>query len=219
MFKRVVIVEIYGLIREGLKLLCEQHADCEVVGQSAGIEETQALLDRSPTDIVLIDQGVVDNEGLEQIERLRESHPTVQIILFVARHDAQRMRAYLEAGVQGVLACQGSPGDLRFAIDSISRGEQFISPYAAKYLVNGFVRREADKKGENNGRRVTFTPRQRDVLRGLAQGKANKEIADELSISVKTVETHRARLMKTLRLNNANQLLQYAIRRRFDVAH
>jgi len=215
MERRIVVCEVYGLVRAGLELLCNEIERCRVVAQAVGESDAQAVIAAEAPDVVLLDQSVLENEGTEVAGRLVAEFPVSRFIVVTPAPSAYLLRKLLEMHVHGVLTYQGAREELRMAIEGVCRDGSFISPYASHFLVNGFVRRAADRSGVGR-RNIVFTPRQRDVLRLLAQGKVNKEIARELHISVKTVETHRARMMSTLGLQRGHELLQYAIRNGLD---
>lgn len=209
---RVVLGESQLLVRAGLCRLLEAHGHAQVVGQAADgrqLLEATALL---KPDVVLTEIDLPLMTGLEALVQIRRQQPEVAVLILSSLTDVQHVRAALNHGAAGFISKNAEPEELGNALRAVERRQTYLSPAISEKTVERRV-------GERRESRVELTPRQRQVLHLIARGKSTKEIGRLMGVSVKTVETHRARLMQSLGLHGTNALMRYAIRIGLDFAY
>ena len=204
---RVVLADDHALVRAGMRSLLGGMAQVEVVGEAASGEEALVLAERERPDVVLMDIAMKGITGLEAAARMRDQHPGVRVIILSMHAGEEYVLQALRAGAIGYLLKDAATGELELALRSVMRGESWFSPAVSRQVVEGYVQRVG---GE--GAADVLTARQREVLRLVAGGKSTKEIAYDLNLSVKTVETHRAQIMERLGIRDVAGLVRYALR-------
>lgn len=202
---RVVLADDHALVRAGIRSLLERLPGVVVVGEAGSGDECRALVRRDTPDLVVMDIAMGGGNGLEAAAALRRDHPGVRVLLLSMHADRAYVEEALAAGVAGYLLKDAAAVELDLALNAVRKGEMYLSPAVSKVLV------EARSSG-GELRAHELSPRQREVLRLLAAGQSAKEIAYSLGLSVKTVETHRAALMKRLDIHDLAGLVKYAIR-------
>jgi len=209
---RVLIVDDHTLVRDGIKALLALSADIEVVGEAAnGMEALEKVKEFAP-DVVLMDLAMPIMGGLEATRRIRKEFTGTKVLALTQYDDADYVVPVIEAGAQGFITKMSAFSELATAIQSVYRGESYLSPSAATALVEEFqVKRGAE--GEKDSYQQ-LTNREREVLKLLAEGYTAREIADMLVVSPKTVEWHRTSLMEKLNIHNKTDLIKFAIRKR-----
>jgi two-component system response regulator NreC len=209
---RVLIVDDHSLVRAGIRLLLEGHADIEVVGEAGtGWEAIEQATDLQP-DVVLMDIAMSDLSGLEATREIRERTPQSRVLALTMHDREEYFFAMLEAGALGYVLKESEPDELLTAIRAVHRGEAFLSPSVTKVVLTDYL---AQRAGQRQSRYDGLTLREREVLHLAAEGKTTREIGDMLHLSVKTVEKHRASMMRKLELQNLSGLIKYAIRMGF----
>jgi len=208
---RVLLVEDHAIVCKGLRSLLEGKAEIEVVGEAKdgkeAIEKTQQLL----PDIVLMDIAMPILNGLEATRQIKKQLPEVKVLILSMYTNEEYIFHTLQAGASGYLVKQASPAELVLAIHAVSRGEFYLSSSISKEVIKGYIQQEkATGKEENYDK---LTTREREVLQLITEDYSNREIAELLYISVKTVETHRAHLMDKLNIHSTVELTKYAIRK------
>ncbi|HMQ30074.1 MAG TPA: response regulator transcription factor [Chloroflexaceae bacterium] len=203
---RIMLVEDHTLVRAGIRSLIQCLPNLEVVGEAGSGAEALALLPQLQPDIVMLDIAMAAMSGLEVAERVRKLHPQVRVIMLSMHASEAYVAQALRAGAGGYLLKDSTPAELDLAIRAVMRSETYLSPSVSKHLVAGYLRHVG------SGGEEPLTPRQREVLRLIAEGYTAREIAQALTISVKTVETHRALLMERLDIHDTAGLVRYAIR-------
>ena len=207
---RLLIAEDHALVRAGLRSLLSQIPDVEVVGEASSGREALDLVAREHPDIVLMDVSMPDLNGLEAAARIARQFPRVRTIILSMHAVEEYVHQALKAGAAGYLLKDADPSELAVAIRSVARGETYLSPAVAKFVVAGFVR---GGRVEPSGLPLDrLTPRQREVLQLVAEGRSTKDIAQALDLSVKTVETHRAEIMRRLDIHDLAGLVRFAVR-------
>jgi len=206
---RILLADEHPLERAGLRRLLEALPGVEVVAEARdGAEVLELTASRTP-EIVVLDRSLPGEDGADLTAVLRSRFPEVAVLAISAQADALQVRQALEAGARGFMVKDGAPSELALALQAVAAGHVFLSPRVSGAMLSG---------PRPSGGYRALSPRQTQILRALAQGHTTKEIATRLSLSVKTVETHRARMMETLGLRNANQLLRYAVQHASDLA-
>lgn len=206
---RVLLADDHKIVRDGLRALLEKESDMEVVGEAdGGVQAVHLARELSPT-VIVMDIAMPDLNGIEAAAKIRERDSEVKIIALSMHSDKRFVGGMLRAGASGYLLKDCAFGELSNAIRSVMKGQTYLSPGIAHVVVEGYVR-GAGAPGQAGA--SALTPREREVLQLLAEGKATREIAALLNLSVRTVETHRQQIMNKLNLHKAAELVKYAIR-------
>lgn len=203
---RVVIAEDQALIRMGLKALVTTRPDVEVVGEASTGREALAIVEQLQPDIVLMDVSMPDLNGIDATAKLAETHPAVRVIIVSAHEDEVMVKRALKASARGYLLKSAKPEELDAAISSVMRGNVYFSPLVGNYLAKWALQPPA----EHDDPVSRLSPRQREVLQLIAEGRSTKEIAFELGLSVSTIDTHRTELMRRLDIHDVAGLVRFA---------
>jgi len=204
---RVLLVDDHALVRAGMRSLLQDLPDVEVVAEAGDGAEALAAAERERPDVVLMDIAMKGMNGLEAAARLRERLPGVKVIILSMHTSEEYVLLALRAGAAAYLIKDSATSELELALKCVMRGETYLSPAISRQVVDGYVQRVGASAGPE-----PLTPRQREVLKRIAEGRSTKEIAFELNLSVKTVETHRAQIMERLGIRDVAGLVRYAIR-------
>jgi DNA-binding NarL/FixJ family response regulator len=205
---RVLLADDHALVRVGIRSLLSTIAGFDVVGEAGTGHEALELADKLRPHVVLMDIAMPGINGLDATARLVERHPEVRVIILSMHASEEYALQALRAGAAGYLLKDADLLELERAIVAVARGETYLSPAISKHVIADYKRRVTEQP-EPIGR---LTPRQREVLRLIAEGLSTKEIAFKLGLSVKTVETHRAQLMERLEIRDVAGLVRFAIR-------
>jgi DNA-binding NarL/FixJ family response regulator len=207
--QRIFIVEDHKLFREGLKSMMARREDIDVVGEAEDGLEAIKEIRRCKPDLVLLDLSMPKIGGISVMKEVKREFPDIRILALTIHESDQYVLEAFEAGTDGYCIKDASRDELMLAVDSVLEGKTYISPSISDQVMEGFL--VGRQKMKEASRWDTVTQREREVLKLLAEGHTNKEISDFLSISVKTVEKHRANLIGKLDLHNVAQLTAYAI--------
>jgi DNA-binding NarL/FixJ family response regulator len=206
----VLVVDDHNLVRQGLKSLLEAEGDIAVVGEARDGEEALRLAAKLKPNVMLLDIAMPVMHGLEVARRVATKSPDTKVVILSSYSDAQEVDAALDAGVSGYVMKETASSDLTKAIRDARRGNAFFSAPISRRLLER--NRTSFMRGQT---RTTLAPhlteRETEVLTFIAQGRANKQMADELGISIKTVEKHRQSLMNKLNIHEAASLTRYAV--------
>lgn len=206
---KILIADDHGMLREGLKSLIEKQVDMEVVGESMdglmAVEQTKKL---SP-DVVIMDVSMPNLNGVEATRKILEFDPSIKVIILSMHPNKNIVKESLRAGVSGYVLKSYLFDELLKALEAVKRNEFYLSPRITGIMVDDFMKRKAKGKTEES---VKLSPRDRQILQLLAEGKTIKEIARLLHISPKTADANRRRIMNKLELFNIADLTKYAIR-------
>ena len=205
---RILIVDDYELLRRGVRALIESHAGWEVCGEAATGREAVEEAKKLKPEVVVMDIGMPELNGLDATRQILKAAPRTEVLILAAHESEQLVREVLQAGAHGYVLKSAAGRDLANAIEALSRHEAFFTSSVAKLVLQSY-----HKKGSQDERpRSLLSPREREIIQLLAEGKSNNEIAEMLYISGKTVETHRAHIMEKLNLHSIAELVRYAIR-------
>jgi len=205
---RLLLVDDHDIVRAGLRMLFMAEKDMEIVGEANSAEEAlQAMRELEP-DVVLMDVAMPGMSGIEATRRIKEVNPEVFVLALTMHEDEQYFFEMLNAGASGYIPKRAAPDDLVSAIRVVNEGNVFLYPTLAKLLVRDFLQRSEPGA---SGIAEILTPREREVLTCIAEGLTNREIAEALVISHKTVDRHRENIMRKLNLHSRVELVKYAI--------
>ncbi len=208
---KILMVDDHEIFRAGLRMLQQAQPDMEIVGEVNTGRGAVAKAKELAPDIVLMDISLPDIDGFEATRQIKRALPNAAILALTMHESDEYFFKMLDAGASGYVPKKAAPIDLVAAIRVVHEGGVFLYPSVAKALVRDYMGRVAE-----GGERETFdglTEREREVLKHIADGLTNQEIADKLSISIKTVERHRANIMGKLNLHSRTELVKYAIRK------
>jgi DNA-binding NarL/FixJ family response regulator len=206
----VLLADDHEMVRQGLGALLERHGFAVVAAAADGKEAVELAATLRP-DVAVLDVAMPVLNGVDAAREMARSAPGTRVILLTALSDAQFVAGALRAGVRGVVAKGQDIADLQSAIQEVVAGGLYVGPGVSQAVLDAVQAAGGEPAGQ-------LTPRERQVLRLIAEGKAAKQIAQQLAISVKTVEFHRRRLMQKLKIHDTAGLVRYAIREGLIVA-
>jgi DNA-binding NarL/FixJ family response regulator len=206
--KQIFIVEDHRLFREGLKAMLSPNPEYEIAGEAEDGLEAIRLIRKSKPDLVLLDLSMPRMSGFSVLQEIKAEMPEVKILVLSIHESDQYVLQAFEAKADGYAIKDSSREELRMAIRSVLEGKKYISPGIAGSVLEGYIDGRKTLKAKSS--LDTVTQREREILKLLAEGYQNKEIADLLHISIKTVEKHRANIMAKLDLHNAAALTAFA---------
>ncbi len=210
---RVLLADDHTLVRAGFRVLLDNFDGVQVVAEADNGRDALRLAQTRQPDVVLMDVAMPELNGLEAALHLAEELPHVRVIILSMHANEEYVLRALRAGAAGYLLKDSDLEELEIAIEAVTRGETYLSPPVSK-LIADYIRRTGSESGESQVETNPYerlTRRRREVLQLIVEGRTTKEIARTLKISVKTVETHRARLMEQLDIHNIAGLVRYAI--------
>ncbi|MBI2850468.1 MAG: response regulator transcription factor [Chloroflexi bacterium] len=207
---RVLIVDDHGIVRAGIRSLLDGQPDIEVVGEASGGEEAIAKALELRPELVLMDIAMPGMNGIEATRRIKEEQPDTSVLVLSMHDDEEFFFPVLRAGASGYILKESEPQELLYAIHTVYQGNIFLSPAVATALLEGFVTTAPEQQEENY---AALTRREKEVLKLAAAGKTNREMAESLFLSSRTVEKYRQAVMHKLGLARREDLTKYAIRR------
>ncbi len=207
---RILIADDHAVVRSGLRLILWAEPDFELVGEASTGEEAVREALRLRPDILVLDIAMPGMNGLEAARAIRSEAPEVRIVVLTMHDDEAYLKEFLEIGMAGYVLKQAADVELVQAIRAVRRGEPFIYPSMTRQLIDIFLK-QSQPPPPAVAPDAELSPRETEVLRLVALGYSGQQIADQLSISVSTVETHRAHVMEKLKLRGRAQLVRYAL--------
>jgi len=207
--KRIIIVEDHTILREGLKALLTTNPDIEIAGEAGDGREAMWLVEKLNPDMVMMDLSMPRMDGMQAIREIKRRWPKMKILALTAHKTEEYVLTTLKAGADGYLLKDSTYEEMMTAVKSVLGGKRFLSPGISEGVIEGYL--EGKQPIKVQGAWDNLTSREREVLKLIAEGYRNKEIADLLVISPKTVEKHRANLMIKLNFHNVSELTTYAI--------
>jgi len=207
--KKIVIAEDHTILREGLKALLSSCNELEVIGEAEDGREAVKLASELEPDLMLMDLSMPRMNGIEAIKEIKKRNPEIKILVLTVYKTEEYVLASLQAGADGYILKEANHSEFLLAIKNVLMGKNYLSPEISGKVIEGYL------KGQQHHAPVTIwdtlTSREREILKLVGEGYKNREIADDLCISLKTVEKHRENLMKKLDLHTASALTSYAI--------
>ena len=205
---RLLLVDDHHLVRTGMRSLMQSMANLTVVGESGDGRAALELLSTLQPNIVLMDIAMPELNGLEATTRIAKDFPNTRVIILSMHASEEYVLQALRAGASGYLVKNAAPEELELAIRAVARGETYLSPAISRHVVEELLGRSTASTNPVDA----LTPRQREILQLVAEGKSTKQIAGSLGVSVKTIESHRAQLMERLDIRDVAGLVRFAIR-------
>ena len=206
MNKKILIVDDHKIVREGLSSLIEENGGFDVVGQAANGRDAIKLAKQLNPDIVIMDIAMVEMNGIEATRQLTSLLPDIKILALSMHSDSRYVKQMLEAGALGYLLKENAFEEIVTALNSLLLGKMYVSPQASGNMLQNLAQGQVDNTGS------PLTAREKETLQLITEGNSTAEIADRLFISVKTVESHRKKIMDKLDMHSIAELTKYAIR-------
>ncbi len=210
---RILLADDHAILRAGLKALLNAQPDMQVVGEAATGEEAVRVAQAEQPDIVLMDISMGEAGGVAATREVLRVCPATRVLMLTMHDDVAYVQQALDAGALGYVLKRAADSELLAAIRAAQRGETFLYPSVATLLVDDYLRMKKTGEVVASESSVTLTAREREVLTQIAQGYSNHEIAERLTVSVKTVETHKARIQEKLGLRTRAELVRYAMQK------
>jgi DNA-binding NarL/FixJ family response regulator len=204
---KVLLADDHTLFREGLKSLLASELDLQVVGEASNGQEAILAVERLLPDVVVMDVGMPVLNGIQATQKIKQKHPQLKVLILTQYDSPDYLFTLLEAGASGYVLKRSAATELIWAIKSAYEGAVYLSPAMAKFLVKSYL--EGDDASSKT--KELLTEREQEVLKLIAEGYTNQEIAEKLVISLKTVQTHRAHIMEKLHFHDRVDLVKYAI--------
>jgi two-component system response regulator NreC len=206
----VLIADDHTIVRSGVRLLLQAEPDIEVVGEALDGGEAVALAESLRPDLILMDIAMPGTNGLEATRQIKARFPDMHVLVLTMHRSDEYFFEMLKAGASGYVLKGAETNELIGAIRAVARGEVFLYPTMARQLLQDYLNRL--KEPESSGQ-PALTPREKEILRLMAEGYSNKEIAEKLVVSPSTIHSHRTNLMRKLNLSSRYELIQYARQR------
>jgi DNA-binding NarL/FixJ family response regulator len=206
---RILLADDHEIVRKGIKNILEDHEGWQVCAEADNGRQAINLALQHKPDVVVLDYSMPELNGVEATRQIRSALPTTEILLFTMHDSEDVLQKSLSAGARGYLVKSDDAAQITDAVLALSRHKAFVSTAVSGALVSAFLQNSTVPASES---RETLSPREREIVQLLAEGNSNKEIASKLFVSVKTVETHRATIMRKLEANSIVELVHYAIR-------
>lgn len=207
--KKILIAEDHTILREGLKALLLSSHDLDIVGEAEDGRKAVQLAERLTPDLILMDLSMPRMDGIEAIREIKKRWPQIKVLALTVHKTEEYVLTTLKAGVDGYLLKDATHQEMMTAIRSVFGGKRYLSPGVSEKVIEGYLEGKQTPREKTSWEKLTI--REREILKLIGEGFRNKEIADQLGISPKTVEKHRANLMDKLDLHNISDLTAFAI--------
>jgi len=208
---RIILADDHTILREGLKVLLEKQGNIKVVAEASNGQEAVSKTVEFQPDVVILDISMPLMEGLEATRQIRREAPNVRILVLTMHDDSEFFLQLLRAGASGYVTKKSVASDLINAVEAVYRGESFFCTSMSKTLLSDYLRLV---KNTEETEQEELTPREREIVKLIAEGYTNQEIAELLHRSVKTIESHRANILSKLGVHDSIELVKYAVRKK-----
>jgi len=209
---KIILADDHLMFRQGIKKILEEIDDIEVIGEARDGLELLSLVKKLLPDIVILDISMPNIRGIEATREIKMINDRIRVLILTMHKSREYLFHAISAGAEGYLLKEDADSELFSAIDKVRRGKTYISPILNVELADNFIQM---CRGDHNRPAEKVTSREREVLKLIAEGQTNKKIADLLFISIRTVENHRANIMRKLRFKNTSDIVKYAIRKKY----
>ena len=206
-----MIADDHGLVRRGVRSVLQARRGWRVIGEAANGREAVEKAIKLKPDVAVVDISMPELDGLEVTRQIRESVPNVKVLVLTMHESDHMVRRALDAGASGYLLKSDFTDSLLKAVKAVSENKRFLTPKICDIVLDGFIN-AGNKPDEAKPEGPRITPRELEIIRLLAEGKSNKELSAQLGITVRTVETHRSKIMIKLGLHSLAELIHYAMR-------
>lgn len=211
---RILIVDDHDVVRNGLRHMLEAQPGWAVSGEATSGREAVEMAKELTPDVVILDHSMPDLNGLEATRQIKKAVPSTEILIFTMHESDQLIRDAFGAGARGFLLKSDAARSIVTAVEALSRHKPFFTANVSEAMLELFLRSGVHRDDPDTG---ALTPREREILQLLAEGRSNKKIASMLNISIKTVETHRSTIMRKIRVSSITELVRYAIRNKYTM--
>jgi len=207
---RILVVDDHAVVRRGVRSLLESHEGWEVCGEATTGRDAVEESRRHRPDVVVMDLSLPGLNGLDATRQILKDAPNTEVLVLTMHHSEELAREVLKAGARGYVLKSDADQNLISAVDSLRQHKPFLTAAVTEFVLDDFVRSGGGAKGDRVP--VAITAREREIIQLVAEGQSNKDAASMLGISVRTIEAHRAKIMKKLRFGTVSDLVRYAIR-------
>lgn len=209
---KILLVDDHKILREGISSLVKGYPDMEVIGEAADGRTALRLVEELSPNVVVMDISMPDLNGIDATRRINSEHPEIRIIALSMHYDKQFVSEMFKAGASGYLLKDCAFDELEHAIRIVMDNKTYINPQIASLVVESLISHPSSTAAKKNQAFSLLTEREREVLQLIAEGNPTKQIASQLNVSTKTVESHRRQVMGKLNIRNIAELTKYAIR-------
>lgn len=208
---RILLADDHALMRRGAREVLQSRRGWKVVGEAANGTDAVAIATKVRPDVVIVDIGMPEQDGVQVTRQIREALPGTRVLVLTMHESDHMVQSALEAGAHGYILKSDLTELLIKAVKDVIEGKRSLTPKVSEIVVEAFLKAKNHRQ-QAEGNEIRPTDREIEIIRYLAEGKVNKEIAAELGIAVSTVETHRARIMHKLGLHSLAELIHYSLR-------
>lgn len=206
---RILLAEDHGIVRDGLRMLLQSQPDLAVVAEASNGREAVARAKETQPDVAILDISMPELSGLEATRLIKTESPETRVLILTMHESDEYFFRALEAGASGYVLKKAATQDLIAATRAVARGEAFLYPSVAKKLISDYLQRV--QSGSEQTGYSSLSEREREILLLIAEGSSNQQIADRLSVTTSTVQTHRAHILEKLGLQTTADLIKYAV--------
>lgn len=209
---RLLVADDHEVVRKGLCALLAEQPGWEIAGEASDGREAVEKAKKIKPDVTVLDIGMPILNGLEAARQILKDVANTKILILTMHDSDSLIREVLNAGARGYVLKSDAGSDLVTAVDALRRNKTFFTPKVAQMVLDGYLNKDPKRQEDVETPGIRLTPRQREIVQLLAEGKSSKEVAVALNLSVKTAETHRANIMRRLNCHSVSELVRYAIR-------